>query len=122
MDYLDIRINELISKSEEHLLRSSQPHGFLGLSRSLRHGRVGWVGWLTGLMHLVLFVLAVRSGLAFFSATETADLVRHGLVAATSLIVAVQLLTAMSPHMHAERILRRLKRIEILILANRGAG
>lgn len=122
MDYLDIRIKELISESEEHLLRASQPLGFLGLARRLRHGRLGWVGWVTGIVHIALLILAIRSGLRFYAATETADLVRQGVTFATTLIVAVQLLMGMSPHLHAERILRRLKRIEILILANRKAG
>jgi len=120
MSYLDTRIGELTNESQEHLLRSSQPHGWLGLVRSMRHGKLSWVFWVTWISQLVLFVLAIWWCVKFFDATEVLPAIKYGLSGATALIVAMQIKVGLAPHMHAERILRELKRIEILILSQKG--
>ncbi|MCP3968985.1 MAG: hypothetical protein GY717_01420 [Rhodobacteraceae bacterium] len=117
MDYLDTRIGELTNETEEHLLRSSQPHGWLGLVRSMRQGRLAWVFWVIWIAQVALFVLAIVWGVKFFAATEVLPALKLGLSAATALIMATLIKVSLAPHIHAERILRELKRIEILVLA-----
>ncbi|SMX46223.1 DUF6768 family protein [Maliponia aquimaris] len=117
MSYLDARIKELATDTEQHLLRSSQPHGWLGLVRAMRAGRLAWIFWISWVVQLALFVLAVIWGLRFFAATDALAALKSGLPATTALILAVQIKTSMAPHLHSERILRALKRIEILVLA-----
>ncbi len=119
MSYLDLRIKELSDDTEEHLLRSSQPYGWLGLTRAMRHGRLAWVFWVTWIAQVVLFILAVIWGIAAIGATEVLPAVKYGLGAATAMIVAAQVKTSLAPHIHAERILRELKRIEIMVLAQK---
>jgi Family of unknown function (DUF6768) len=120
MSYLDTRIEELTTETEQHLLRSSQPHGWLGTARAMRSGRLAWIFWVSWVVQLVLFILSIIWGLGFFAATDALSALKYGLPSATALILAAQIKTSMAPHLHAERILRELKRIEILTLARRG--
>ncbi|WP_294229620.1 DUF6768 family protein [uncultured Shimia sp.] len=118
MDYLDIRIKELSNEQQEHLLRASQPFGLLGLTRLMRQGRIGWLFWVMLIGHVGFLILGISLAMQFSVAVETHDLIRTGIGGATSLIIAVQLLVGLAPHLHAERTKRRLKRLEILILSH----
>ncbi len=117
MNFLDIRIQELMDETDAHLLRSSQPHGWLGLIRSLRQGRLAWMFWVVWLAQLALFVIGIWAAVQFFQATEVLSAVKYGISAATLLLVALQIKLSIAPHMQTERLLRELKRVEILILA-----
>jgi len=117
VSYLDIRIKELMSETDAHLLRASQPHGWLGIVRSIRRGRLAWTFWVVWITQLAMFVVAIWAAVRFFQATETLAALKYGLSAATLAVLAMQIKLGLAPHMHAERILRALKRVEILILA-----
>ncbi len=117
MDYLDIRIKELTSEAEEHLLRSSQPLGWLGLARRLFRGRLGWTVWANIATQIVAIVAGVWTAIEFFSATDVLTAVKFGLSSAVLILIAVQLKQSLIPHAQTERVLRALKRVEILILA-----
>jgi len=119
MTYLDTRIDELTNEAEQHLLRSSQPHGWLGLVRSMRQGRLAWVFWITWATQVLFIVLGIIWAIKFFNATEVLPAVKYGLSAATALILGTLIKVGLAPHLHAERVLRELKRIEILVLAQR---
>lgn len=117
MTYLDIRIQELMDEADAHLTRSSQPLGWLGLVRSMARGRLGWTVWAIWIGQLLLFLGAIYAAVLFFRAEDVMVALKTGLSAATLAIVAVQIKMTIAPHMQAERILRALKRVEILILA-----
>ncbi len=117
MNYLDIRIKELMDEADAHLTRSSQPHGWLGLVRSMTRGRLGWTIWVIWIGQLLLFVAGVLAAIRFFQAADVLVALKYGLSAATLILLAVQIKLSIAPHMHTERTLRALKRIEILILA-----
>jgi len=117
MSYLDIRIKELMDDADAHLTRSSQPHGWLGLVRSMTRGRLGWTIWVIWTAQLLLFVGAIYAAVVFFQASDVLVALKYGLSAATLAVLAVQIKLSIAPHMHTERTLRALKRIEILILA-----
>ncbi|MHA6326141.1 DUF6768 family protein [Roseivivax sp. CAU 1753] len=120
MSYLDTRVDELTTETDKHLLRSSQPHGWLGTVRAMRNSRLAWVFWISWVIHIALFILGIIWGFRFLAATDALSALKYGLPSATALILAVQIKTGMAPHLHAERILRELKRIEVLILARSG--
>ncbi len=117
MSFLDIRIEELLTETEAHLLRSTQPYGWQGLYRSMRRGRLKKVVRAIDLVCLLLLILAVWSGMRFFAATEVMPALKYGFVTTVLLIVSAQLKLSLMPHIHAERIIRQMKRIEILLLA-----
>jgi uncharacterized protein DUF6768 len=121
MNMLDTRIEELSSETDMHLLRASHPHGWLGVVREMRNSRLAWVFWSAWVAQLVLLVLGIWWAVEFFRATEVLAALKLGLSAATALILAMQLKVGIGPHLHAERMLREMKRLEIMVLArNRG--
>lgn len=117
MDYLDIRIQELLSPRDAHLLRASQPHGWMGIVRSMRQGKLAWLFWATWIAQLVFLILGVWAALNMFRAEETLEAVKWGFTGAVLLLGGLQIKLSMAPHIHAERVLRELKRVEILILS-----
>lgn len=119
MTYLDTRIDELTNEAEQHLLRSSQPLGWLGTVRAMRQGRLSWVFWISWITQAVCIVLGVILAVEFYEATEVLPAVKYGLSSGTLLILGFLIKIGLAPHLHAERILRALKRIEILVLAQR---
>lgn len=117
MNYLDIRISELLTEQEAHLLRSSQPLGWRGLMRSLLDGRLGRFVRINLLLQLIFLIGAVWTGIRFFQATEVLPALKSGLASAVLLLLAGQYRASLIPQLQAERVLRALKRVEILILA-----
>lgn len=115
MDYLDIRIQELTSETEAHLLRSSQPLGWMGLARSVFRGRLGWVVWINVILQIVAIIAAVYTAIEFFSETDVLAAVKYGMTSAVLVIIAAQFKLSLMPHVLAERVLRVLKRVEIRI-------
>ncbi|MFK5998765.1 MAG: hypothetical protein QM492_11745 [Rhodobacterales bacterium] len=117
MNYLDTRIDELMTKTDAHLLRSSQPLGWFGLSRYMRNGRMKRVVWTVDIVHLILLALGCVTALRFFAANDVLTAVKYGISSAVLLIVSFQFKLSLMPHLQAERILREIKRVEILALA-----
>ena len=117
MNFIDIRINELMTKTDAHLLRSTQPYGWQGLYRAMHSGRLRKVVWVIDLVCVLLLVIAIWAAYRLFTATEVLSAVKFGMSAAVMLIVAAQLKLSLMPHIQAERIIRQMKRVEILLLA-----
>jgi hypothetical protein len=117
MSFLDIRIEELLTETEAHLLRSTQPYGWQGLYRSMRRGRLKKIVRIIDAVCLLLLILAVWSGVEFFAATEVMPALKYGFITTGRFIVSAQLKLSLMPHIHAERLIRQMKRIEILLLA-----
>ncbi len=119
MSYLDIRIQELMNETEEHLLRSSQPLGWRGLVRSMVKGRLGWTVWTNWVLQVIVIIGAVYAAIEFYNATDVLSAVKYGLTGAVLVVLAAMFKLSMTPHIQTERVLRALKRVEILILAQR---
>lgn len=117
MSFLDIRIEELLTETEAHLLRSTQPYGWQGLYRSMRRGRLKKIVRAIDAVCLLLLVLAIWAGMQFFAATEVMPALKYGFATTVLVILSAQLKLSLMPHIHAERIIRQMKRIEILLLA-----
>lgn len=50
-------------------------------------------------------------------ATEVMPALKYGLSTVVLVVVSAQMKLSLMPHIHAERIIRQMKRIEILLLA-----
>lgn len=122
MDYLEKRIQELGSEHEAHLLRASQPWGWSGLLRATFRSRLGGATRVILLLQIVLLVISIWAAIQFFTATDTLAAVKYGITWAVLLIVANVYIVGLMPHLHTERVLRALKRVEILILAKRNGA
>jgi len=117
MSLLDTRIAELLSESDAHLLRASQPHGLAGLISAMLQGRLRRFVLIVGALQLVLAVVAIWAALRCIGASDALVAAKAGALAVGAGLAALQLLTSFVPHLQAERLIRRLKRVEILLAA-----
>ncbi|MBZ0130617.1 MAG: hypothetical protein K8F59_16090 [Rhodobacteraceae bacterium] len=117
MDYLDVRVSELVNDQDKHLLRASQQYGWRGLWRLMLRSRLGSVVKVIFVIQFVVAVAAIWTAIQFFQAVDVLTAVKYGISAATLVILLAMLQLAMMPHMHAERLIRAMKRMEILLLS-----
>lgn len=115
--YLDIRITELLTETEAHLLRSTQPYGWQGLYRSMRRGRLKKVVRVIDLACILLLVAAIWTGTRFFGSADILPAMKYGISTSVLLLLSAMLKLSLMPHIQTERVLRQMKRIEILLLA-----
>ncbi|MDP2737607.1 MAG: hypothetical protein Q8O82_02605 [Pseudorhodobacter sp.] len=119
MSLLDTRIAELLSESDAQLLRASQPHGLAGLIRAMLDGRLRAFVLVVGALQLALAVVAIWAAIRCIGASDALVAVKAGALAVGAGLAALQLLTSFVPHLQAERVIRQLKRVEILLAARR---
>ncbi|MFN3943456.1 MAG: DUF6768 family protein [Allosphingosinicella sp.] len=117
---LDRMIDEALDQEERELLARIGPEpGFFGQAFGLFGGRLGWVNALMMAVQAALFLGGVYAAFMFFDAAEPVAQLRWGLPAAVLLILSLMIKLSLWPQIHADRLMRELKRIE-LQLARRG--
>jgi hypothetical protein len=122
MRELDDVIDEALSREERELLaRIGEEPGFFGMAAGLFAGKLGWVNAVLMVAQGVMFVAGAYAAWRFFGAAEPVSQLRWGLPAAVLLIVSTMLKLAVWPGMHADRLMRQLKGIE-LRLAQRSSS
>jgi len=115
MSKLDQLIEEALSDQDKEMLRETRELGWFALGASQFTGKLGWVSWVIMIAQSVLFLAAVWTGWHFFAASDVLTALKWGLASATLMIVATILKTSLMPQMQADRILRELKRVELMI-------
>jgi hypothetical protein len=115
MSKLDDLIEEALSDQDKEILNQTRELGWFALGASQFTGKLGWVFWLMMIVQMTLFLLAIWAGWRFFEATEMLVALKWGLSSATLVIVATILKASLMPQMQADRILRELKRVELMI-------
>lgn len=115
MSKLDQLIEEALSDQDKDIIRETQELGWFALGASQFTGKLGWVSWVLMIAQITLFLLAVWAGWHFFAATEILAALKWGLSSATLVIVATILKTSLMPQIQADRIMRELKRVELMI-------
>lgn len=109
-------IDEALRAEERELLRAiGEEPGYLSQALGLFGGRTGWVAAVLMVVQAVLFVGGAYAAWRFFEASEPLAAVHWGLPAATLLIMSLTVKMALWPAMHANRLMRELKRIELQI-------
>jgi hypothetical protein len=117
---LDAVIDEALSAEERELLkRIGDEPGFFGLAFGLFGGKLGWVNVVMMTIQAVAFVAGAYMAWRFFQAGEPVAQLRWGLPASVLLILSTMIKLGLWPEIHANRLMRELKRIE-LQLAQRG--
>ncbi|HBZ44320.1 MAG TPA: hypothetical protein DEO85_09765 [Maritimibacter sp.] len=62
-----------------------------------------------------MFIVAVWAGWHFFAATEVLAAVKWGISAATLTLAGLSLKLSLMPQIQADRVLRELRRVELMI-------
>lgn len=111
---LDTLIEEELSREERELLdRIGEEPGFFGQALGLFGGKLGWVNGLMMAAQAILFVAGVWAAWNFFAAADPVAQLRWGLPAAVLLIVSLMIKMSLWPEIHANRLMRELKRMEL---------
>jgi hypothetical protein len=120
MSKLDQLIEEALSDQDKEMLRETGELGWFALGASQFTGKLGWVSWVLMITQTALFVAAAWTGWHFFAADNVLTAMKWGLPSATLMIVATILKTSLMPQMQADRVLRELKRVELMIAHKNG--
>ena len=112
---LDRLIEEALSAEERALFEQGGELGWFQLGLAQFRGRLGWVTWVIMIVQTVMFLASVWAGWQFYIATEVLPALKWGLTAAVLVLMATQMKMALMPQMQAERIIRELKRLELLL-------
>nr|WP_306269387.1 DUF6768 family protein [Pararhizobium sp. IMCC3301] len=115
MNKLDRLIEEALEEQDRDILHQTEELGFFALGISQFSGKLGWVTWVLMIVQTAMFVGAVWAGFRFFAATDMLPALKWGLSAVTLALMATQLKLSLTPQMQADRIIRELKRIELML-------
>lgn len=117
MSKLDDLIEQSLSDEDRDLLaRHGTEPGYLRQVQTLFGGSLGWVMWLVMVTALAGFAVAMFALWQVFTATETLQAVRWGVVAVILMQVTTFLRGFMGSHLQANRTLRELKRLELRLV------
>lgn len=118
---LDDVIEAALGEEERALLsRIGGEPGFLGQALGLFRGRLGWINAWLMFVQAAVFLAGAYAAWRFFAAPEPVSQLRWGLPAAVLLIVSTMIKLAVWPEIHANRLMRELKRIELRLALDRG--
>lgn len=113
---IDRLIDEALDTEERDLLHAIGDEQGLAMQLvGLFGGRIGWVSAVMIAALGVIFLVGAWATWHFFHAGDTLTALRWGLPATVLLLGATMLKLALWPTMHANRLMRELKRIELQI-------
>lgn len=119
MDKLDALIREALEGEDREILRQTEELGWFALVFSQFRGRLGWVAWVLTVVQTAMFLAGLWCAVRFFQTTEVIAALRWGFSATVLWILATNIKLSMMPQMHADRVIRELRRVELL-LARKG--
>jgi len=117
MTHLDDKIRNSLSGADRAIYDQTEELGYFSLGLAQFQGKLGWVTWVIMVTQAALFVAGVWCAVQFFAATDVLIALKWGLPSAVLIIVAASLKFSLMPQMQAARILRELKRVELLLAA-----
>lgn len=111
--------HDAVDASDREILNQTAELGYFSLSLSQFRGKLGWVTWVIMIVQTLLFLAGVWCATHFFAATDTLLAVKWGLSGAVLLLAGMQLKLSLMPQMQADRVLREVKRVELMLAARR---
>ena len=118
-DKLDTLIREALEGEDRAIYEQTGELGYFAQAFGLFSGKWGWVSWVIMIVQLVLFLAGAWAAWRFFQTDDALGALKWGLPAATLLLMAAQMKLSLMPALQADRIIREIKRLELL-LARKG--
>ncbi|WP_298297525.1 DUF6768 family protein [uncultured Litoreibacter sp.] len=113
---LDDLIKAALTGQDKDILKETEELGYLALGLSQFDGKLGWVTWVIMVVQAVLFIVGVCCAVQLFAAVDVLAAVKWGISSAVLMIMAVQLKLSLAPQMQADRVIREVKRLELLLV------
>lgn len=117
MDNLDKMIKEAVSQEDQQLLEATQELGYFQLGLKQFGGKLGWVTWVIMIVQILMFLAGVWCAVGFFASSEVLIALKWGLSGAVLLLAATALKLSLMPQMQADRVIREIKRVELMIVS-----
>ncbi|MEO0912390.1 MAG: DUF6768 family protein [Pseudomonadota bacterium] len=119
MSKLDRMIEEALEGEDKRVFAETGELGYFALGLSQFGGKLGWVTWVIMLLQGAMFLAAVWCGIRFFGAVEVLAAVKWGISGAVLSLMAIQLKLSLMPQMQADRVIREVKRLELLVASRK---
>jgi len=120
MQDIDRMIEEALEGEEQALFRdTAREPGFFGQTLGVFSGRAGWVNAVLMLAQTAAFFAGAWAAWRFFQADSALSALHWGLPAAVLLLASLVMKMALVPVMHANRVMREMKRLELQLALNR---
>lgn len=116
MSRIDDMIAEALSEEDRAIVEATAERGWFRLGADQFRGKLGWVTWVVMIVQTAMFIAAVWAGWHFFNATEVLLAVKWGISAGTLVIAALSMKLSLMPQIQADRILRELHRVELMLV------
>lgn len=112
---LDKMIEAALTGHDRDILDGTEELGWFQLGLKQFGGKLGWVTWVLMTVQSVMFIAAVVYLVRFYNATEVLAAVKSGFTGSVLLLMATQLKLSLAPQMQADRVIREVKRLQLLI-------
>ena len=120
MQDIDRMIEEALNDEEKALFRETATEpGFFGQTLGVFGGRAGWVNAVLMVAQTAAFFCGAWAAWRFFQADNALSALHWGLPAAVLVLASLVMKMALVPVMHANRVLRELKRLELQLAISR---
>lgn len=116
MDKLDKLIEEALLVEDREIFEETRELGWFALGMNQFRGKLGWVTWVIMLVQGAMFIIGVWCAVQFFQAGEVLLAVKWGISGAVMLLMATSLKMSLMPQMQADRVIRELKRVELMLV------
>lgn len=111
----DKLIDEALEAEERALLDSIDEAGLIERTLGMFGQRLVWVAVLMMVIQTIIFIAGAWAAWKFFEAGDPVTQLRWGLPAAVLLLMSLMIKMGIAPALHANRLMRELKRIELQI-------
>ncbi|WP_299930152.1 DUF6768 family protein [uncultured Pelagimonas sp.] len=114
---LDAQIKAALTGQDREILEATQELGWFQLGLKQFRGKLGWVTWVLMVVQTLMFVAAIWCAIKFFGATDVMPALKWGFSASVLMLGALQIKLSLMPQIQADRVIREVKRLQLMIAA-----
>ncbi|MFY0597452.1 MAG: hypothetical protein JXQ85_13555 [Cognatishimia sp.] len=115
---LDKMIKAALTGHDLEILDGTEELGWFALGLKQFTGKLGWVTWVLMVVQTTMFIAGAYLGIKFLNANELLPAVKTGIGSAVLLLMATQIKLSLMPQMQADRVIREVKRLQLLVAAH----
>ncbi|UZD91772.1 DUF6768 family protein [Cognatishimia activa] len=115
---LDKMIKAALTGHDREILDGTEELGWFALGLKQFTGKLGWVTWVLMVVQTAMFIAGAYLGIKFLNATELLPAVKNGIGSAVLLLMATQLKLSLMPQMQADRVIREVKRLQLIMASH----
>lgn len=115
---LEKMIKAALTGQDREILEGTEELGWFALGLKQFTGKLGWVTWVLMVVQTTMFIAGAYFGIKFLNASELLPAVKNGTGSAVLLLMAAQIKLSLMPQIQADRVIREVKRLQLLIASH----